>query len=79
MREQPGQGHESRGSHQEALRRGGRPYPGKIGQFEVIADGEKVAERGGKWFTRSFGAGYPDLDRVVEQFVAKQRATGTAR
>jgi hypothetical protein len=41
--------------------------PGKTGQFEVIADGEKIAERGGNWLTRKFGAGYPDLDRVVEQ------------
>jgi hypothetical protein len=40
---------------------------GKTGQFEVIADGEKIAERGGNWLTRSFGAGYPDLDSVVEQ------------
>jgi hypothetical protein len=39
--------------------------PGKTGQFEVIADGETVAERGGNWFTRSFGAGYPDLEDVV--------------
>ena len=41
--------------------------PGKTGQFEVLADGEKVVERGGNWLTRSFGAGYPDLDSVVEQ------------
>jgi hypothetical protein len=41
--------------------------PGKTGQFEVIADGERVAERGGNWFTRKWGAGYPDLDSVVEQ------------
>ena len=41
--------------------------PGKTGQFDVIADGEKIAERGGNWFTRSFGAGYPDLESVVEQ------------
>lgn len=40
---------------------------GKTGQFEVIADGERVVERGGNWFTRSFGAGYPDLESVVEQ------------
>ena len=40
---------------------------GKTGQFEVVADGEKIAERGGSWLTRSFGAGYPDLDSVVEQ------------
>ena len=48
--------------------------PGKTGQFEVIADGERIAERGGNWFTRSFGAGYPDLDSVVEQ-VAQRSAT----
>ena len=52
--------------------------PGKTGQFEVIADGEKIAERGGNWFTRSFGAGYPDLESVVEQ-LAKDRASEAAR
>ena len=52
--------------------------PGKLGQFEVIADGEKIAERGGNWFTRSFGAGYPDLETVVEQ-IEKQRASDAAR
>jgi hypothetical protein len=46
---------------------------GKTGQFEVLADGEKVAERGGNWFTRSFGAGYPDLNSVIEQL--KKRRT----
>lgn len=40
---------------------------GKTGQFEVMADGEMIAERGGTWLTRSFGGGYPDLDSVVEQ------------
>ena len=52
--------------------------PGKTGQFEVIADGERIAERGGNWFTRRFGAGYPDLDRVVEQ-LEKRRAKDAAR
>ena len=41
--------------------------PGKTGQFEVIANGETVAERGGNWLTRSFGAGYPDLNSVVDK------------
>ena len=41
--------------------------PGRTGQFEVIADGKSVAERGGNWVTRKFGAGYPDLDIVVKQ------------
>jgi hypothetical protein len=41
--------------------------PGNTGQFDVIADGEKVAERGGNRFTRMFGGGYPDLDSVVDK------------
>ena len=41
--------------------------PGKTGQFDVVADGEKIAERGGNWLTRSFGAGYPDLHSVIEK------------
>jgi hypothetical protein len=44
----------------------------------VIADGKSIAKRGGNWFTRSFGAGYPDLDSVLEQ-LEKHRATGAAR
>lgn len=48
---------------------------GNTGQFEVRADGEKVVERGGNWFTRRFGAGYPDLDRVVT--LLQKRATET--
>ncbi|MFZ0213040.1 MAG: hypothetical protein WBE20_12670 [Candidatus Acidiferrales bacterium] len=51
--------------------------PGKTGQFEVIADGERIGQRGGNWLTRKFGAGYPDLDAVVEQ-LEKRRRTGTA-
>ena len=52
--------------------------PGKMGQFEVFADGERIAGRGGNWFTRSFGAGYPDLDSVVEQ-IEKRRASTASR
>ena len=51
---------------------------GKKGQFVVTADGEKVAERGGNWLTRSFGAGYPDLDSVVER-IEKRRARDGVR
>jgi hypothetical protein len=39
---------------------------GMAGQFDVIADGERISQRGGNWLTRSFGAGYPDLDRVIQ-------------
>ena len=51
--------------------------PGKTGQFEVLADGKRIAERGGNWLTRSFGAGYPDLESVVEQ-LGKQSASDAA-
>ena len=50
--------------------------PGKTGQFDVIADGKRIAERGGNWFTRSFGAGYPDLDGVVEQLAKHRTRSG---
>lgn len=46
--------------------------PGQIGEFEVIADGETIAKRGGNWLTRSFGAGYPDLGSVMQQLEAKR-------
>jgi len=49
--------------------------PGKTGQFDVLADGNRTAERSGNFLTRSFGAGYPDLDNLVEQLVEKQRAS----
>ena len=52
--------------------------PGKTGQFDVIMEDEKIAERGGNWLTRSFGAGYPDLEKVIEQLVEKNRG-GTVR
>jgi hypothetical protein len=52
--------------------------PGKTGQFEVIADGERIAERGGNWLTRSFGAGYPDPNSVIEQ-LERRSASDAAR
>lgn len=51
---------------------------GKTGQFEVIADGQTIAERGGNWLTRSFGAGYPDLDSVVDR-LERRRAGDTTQ
>ena len=37
-----------------------------VGQFDVLADGTLVASRGGNPLTRIvFGAGFPDLDEVV--------------
>ncbi|HEV2222201.1 MAG TPA: hypothetical protein VGR84_04280 [Candidatus Acidoferrales bacterium] len=51
--------------------------PGETGQFEVLADGERIAQRRGNWLTRKFGAGYPDLDAVVER-LEKHRTTSAA-
>jgi hypothetical protein len=45
--------------------------PGKHGEFEVFADGESVAQRGGNFFTRSFGAGYPNLDELVAKLAQR--------
>jgi hypothetical protein len=36
-----------------------------MGQFEVLLDGHIIAKRGGNFFTRQFGAGYPDFDDVI--------------
>jgi hypothetical protein len=47
---------------------------GKTGQFDVLADGEKIAGRGGNWLTQIFGAGYPDPNSVVDQL--EKRAAG---
>ncbi|HKS66356.1 MAG TPA: hypothetical protein VJR26_03905 [Candidatus Acidoferrales bacterium] len=41
--------------------------PGKTGQFDVIADGKTIARRGGNWLTRRFGAGYPELEAIVQE------------
>jgi hypothetical protein len=41
--------------------------PGGTGQFDVLVDGKKIAERGGNFITRKFGAGYPDLNGIVSE------------
>ena len=55
--------------------------PGQTGQFEVLADGERVAERGGNWFTRSFGARafIPDLDQWSDQQVGATHLAAISR
>jgi hypothetical protein len=53
--------------------------PGKMGEFEVFADGESVVKRGGNWLTRSLGAGYPDLEEVVARLAERAaRHKGTS-
>ena len=41
--------------------------PGRLGQFDVLADGKLVVTRGGNFITRQFGAGYPDMSDVVDR------------
>lgn len=38
---------------------------GTGGQFDVVADGETIASRGGGVISRLFGAGWPDPEDVV--------------
>ena len=52
---------------------------GSTGQFDVIADDETIASRGGNWFTRRLGAGWPDPEGVVaalEERLATSAASG---
>ena len=55
------------------------PTPGGTGQFDVIADGETIAVRGGNWITRQFGMGYPDLEGVVDQLERRSKAKPSER
>jgi hypothetical protein len=52
--------------------------PGRVGQFDVVADGETIASRGGNWLTRRFGAGYPDPEKVLAacRLVGHKRPSG---
>lgn len=48
--------------------------PGRKGQFDVLADGETVARRGGNWLSRKLGAGYPDSEEVVRALESRRAA-----
>lgn len=39
---------------------------GSIGQFDIVVDGKTILQRGGNFFTRMFGAGYPDFEEVID-------------
>ena len=44
----------------------------KSGQFDVVADGEVIASRGGNPLTRIlFGAGFPETERLVEELAGR--------
>jgi hypothetical protein len=52
---------------------------GETGQFDVIADSKVIAQRGGNWLTRSFGAGYPHFEDVVDSLEKHQAGDATSR
>jgi hypothetical protein len=45
---------------------------GSRGQFEVFADGESVAAKGGGFLTKLLGGGWPDPDEVVKRLRARR-------
>lgn len=47
---------------------------GKLGQFDVVVDGEVVASRGGSMLRRLLGGGWPDPEEVIQRIEAKMRA-----
>jgi predicted Rdx family selenoprotein len=49
---------------------------GKLGQFDVVVDGEVIASRKPLW-QRGLGGGWPDPEEVVAKIEAK-RARGDA-
>jgi hypothetical protein len=48
--------------------------PGKLGQFDVVVDGEVVASRNGGMMKRLLGGGWPDPAEVVAKVAAKLQA-----
>ena len=44
--------------------------PGKLGQFDVVVDGETIASRGGNLLTRALGGGWPDPEAVIAKIEA---------
>lgn len=50
---------------------------GGTGQFDVMVDGQQIAERGGNVLSRILlGAGFPDLTGLVDEI--ERRASGAA-
>lgn len=47
--------------------------PGKLGQFDVVVDGQVVASRGGNMLSKMLGGGWPDPDDVVRRIEALQK------
>lgn len=52
---------------------------GVRGQFDVFADGELVVSRGGNWFTRRLGAGWPDFETVIAGLERRQAQSSAGK
>jgi len=48
---------------------------GAPGRLDVLIDGELVASRGGGFFARLFGGGWPDPARVIEAVRSRAKAS----
>jgi hypothetical protein len=46
--------------------------PGSVGQFDVELDGEVVSSRGGGYWSRLFGGGWPESSDVVAAIRRRQ-------
>jgi hypothetical protein len=49
---------------------------GRLGQFDVLADGEVIASRGGSMLKRVLGGGWPDPAEVIEKIEARLAGKG---
>ena len=51
-----------------------RRQPGKLGQFDVVVDGNVIASRGGNVLTKMLGGGgWPDPEQVIAKIEALQK------
>jgi len=46
---------------------------GSSGQFDVVADGELIATKGGSFLTKLLGGGWPEPAKVIEALRAKAK------
>ena len=58
---------------EEALGVPVKRQPGKLGQFDVVVDGQVVASRTGGLWKRVLGGGWPDPHDVIARIEAKRR------
>jgi hypothetical protein len=52
---------------------------GKLGQFDVVVDGEVIASRGGNMLKRVLGGGWPDPEEVIQKIEALQQARAKSK